>query len=237
MSNLAIINLKRISKEVCSNYLASQAKQLKIIPNFFDKWNYIEKYCDVVVLKDEKVLKDIEDLVKSSICFDGYNLCIKNDEFLQFEINKMVADALKPKYEEVLKLIKEADDIYISNKEKFIDSRVIKILNSAPHEFETEEYYYDSSVHYEVFNLFLSLLYHFQNAHEDYNDIIKKCLNYIYISCDSNMLKVFDNKSIKYEDFLEIFIDDNQKIREYVTLLFGTLEKLPEMYRSIRVYG
>ena len=238
MSNSAIINLKRISKGIYSNYFASQTKTLENIPSFFNMWNYMEKFCDVVVLKDKKVLKDIEDLVKSTISFEGYIIYRPSDEFLNFEVSKLVVEALRSKYEEVLNIIDEAANIYNEDNEKFLDARTIKVLNSVPTDFETEEYYYNSSMHYEVFNLLFSLIFEFMGNGID-EEIINKALNYIYITSDTSMMKVLENKGITYKDFLDYFIYNNRKLNEDYsnTVRFIDLDNLPEMYKNVRLYG
>lgn len=238
MSDITLISLPSISKNIYSSWLVQKAKAFENLPKFFNKWEYIEKYCKKVLIKDKDFLNKLEELVKNNIKFDGTSYIIKSSEFMQYEANKIASEFLREKYDEVLKIMSEAAQIYTYNHEKFFDNKTINIINSITAKC------YKESIHYEAFNLFFTLLDEFHyRAGQDYEEEILKVLKYIYIICDTDMIKIFENTALRYDDFCAIFIYNNKKLSEIdhvrkFEMAVGNIgfKNLFELYKSVRVY-
>ena len=228
MSKLTLVDLSKISREIYSSYLCKNARDLTNIPTFFNRWNYIEKLCEKSLLKDEAFLSDVESLIEKNIKREENTFYIKDSSYLQFEVVSLASKALEERYKEIVEIIKKSSEIYYKYYKKFIDERIINFINAATS--ESAKYF----IHYEAFNLFYSLFFEFVNT--DYEAVIKKALEYVYIICDADMMKVLFNNKLKYEDFCYMCIYSNSKLNDNPVIRPIKLDKIPELYQSIRIY-
>lgn len=215
-----ILDLSNIPISISSNYFRNQTGKIDNLPSFMDSYGYIDKFCKNELLKNKDFLNGISDVIKGSLKLDVYgkSFILPDDNEFFAEAEKIGLDIVMKKNAEVLKILQISTDIYNKNSKRFLNDIVINHLHH-------------SNARYEVLNLYFSLLSEFSTKED------KKALEYVYVTCDMDMMRVLENKTLKFEDFCYMFICTDISLYNNIIIEAADLSTLPERYKKIRIYG